>query len=98
MTHSTTTHSGTRPDFSALLRTPLTERLGCRYPIVQTAMGWVADAKLVAAEPNLFTGFDRMIIVTNDINFTGDWATTGPWPYQMPAGFTQPISNAVSVM
>lgn len=32
-----------------LLTTPLTERLGCRYPIVQTAMGWVADAELVAA-------------------------------------------------
>ena len=27
----------------------LTELLGCRYPIIQTAMGWVADAKLVAA-------------------------------------------------
>ena len=25
-----------------------------------------------------------MIIVTNDVNFTGDWATTGPWPYDMP--------------
>ena len=37
------------PDFSALLRTPLTERLGCRYPIIQTAMGWVADANLVIA-------------------------------------------------
>lgn len=33
----------------SLLQTPLTERLGCRYPIVQTAMGWVADAQLVAA-------------------------------------------------
>lgn len=36
-------------DYSALLRTPLTEGLGCRYPIVQTAMGWVADANLVIA-------------------------------------------------
>ena len=32
-----------------MLATPLTELLGCRHPIVQTAMGWVADAKLVAA-------------------------------------------------
>ena len=31
------------------LHTPLCELLGCRYPIVQTAMGWVADARLVAA-------------------------------------------------
>lgn len=30
------------------LRTILTERLGCRYPIIQTAMGWVAKPPLVA--------------------------------------------------
>jgi NAD(P)H-dependent flavin oxidoreductase YrpB (nitropropane dioxygenase family) len=29
--------------------TPLTDALGCRYPIVQTAMGWVSDANLVIA-------------------------------------------------
>lgn len=34
---------------SRWLCTPLTETLGCRYPIVQTAMGWVADANLVIA-------------------------------------------------
>lgn len=34
------------------IKTPLTELLGCRYPIVQTAMGWVADAKLVIATSN----------------------------------------------
>ena len=34
------------------LRTELCDLLGCRYPIVQTAMGWVADAKLVAATCN----------------------------------------------
>ncbi len=32
-----------------MLETPLTRLLGCRYPIVQTAMGWVADPGLVAA-------------------------------------------------
>ncbi|KZL15195.1 MULTISPECIES: nitronate monooxygenase [unclassified Pseudovibrio] len=31
------------------LRTELTRLLGCRYPIVQTAMGWVATPRLVAA-------------------------------------------------
>lgn len=31
------------------LRTPLTERLGCRHPIIQTAMGWIAEPQLVAA-------------------------------------------------
>ncbi len=35
-----------------MLNTRLTELLGCRYPIVQTAMGWVADPKLVAATGN----------------------------------------------
>lgn len=34
------------------MKTALTQLLGCRYPIVQTAMGWVADAKLVAASSN----------------------------------------------
>ncbi len=35
-----------------MLQTRLTEKLGCRYPIVQTAMGWVADPNLVAASCN----------------------------------------------
>ena len=34
------------------LATVLTERLGCRYPIIQTAMGWVAEPQLVAATCN----------------------------------------------
>ena len=37
---------------STTLHTPLCDLLGCRYPIVQTAMGWVADARLVAATGN----------------------------------------------
>lgn len=35
-----------------MLQTRLTELLGCKYPIVQTAMGWVADPNLVAASCN----------------------------------------------
>lgn len=31
------------------LATPLTEALGCDYPIIQTAMGWVATSDLVSA-------------------------------------------------
>lgn len=34
------------------LKTRLTELLGCQYPIIQTAMGWVADPNLVAATCN----------------------------------------------
>lgn len=35
-----------------MLETRLTELLGCHYPIVQTAMGWVADPNLVAGSCN----------------------------------------------
>lgn len=31
------------------LTTPLTEALGCDYPVIQTAMGWVATSQLVTA-------------------------------------------------
>lgn len=36
----------------AALNTPLIRLLGCQYPIVQTAMGWVARPELVAASCN----------------------------------------------
>lgn len=35
-----------------ILNTPLCKLLGCEYPIIQTAMGWVADPNLVAANSN----------------------------------------------
>jgi NAD(P)H-dependent flavin oxidoreductase YrpB (nitropropane dioxygenase family) len=34
------------------VKTALTELLGCRHPVVQTAMGWIATAKLVSATTN----------------------------------------------
>ena len=34
------------------LKTRLTDLLGCEYPIIQTAMGWVANPNLVAATCN----------------------------------------------
>ena len=34
------------------LRTPLTELVGIEHPVVQTGMGWVAGARLVAATAN----------------------------------------------
>ncbi|NIB39224.1 nitronate monooxygenase [Pseudomaricurvus alkylphenolicus] len=36
----------------SVLQTPLTQLLGCEYPVIQTAMGWVADPNLVAATCN----------------------------------------------
>ncbi len=61
-------------------------------------------AALVAANPNVFDqgtaspadDIGRMIIVLNDPNFLGDWATTGPWPYNLPAGLTRRISVSVN--
>ena len=42
-----------RQDFMTRpLHTILCDLLGCTYPVVQTAMGWVADAKLTAATCN----------------------------------------------
>ena len=41
----------------SMLETRLTELLGCRYPIVQTAMGWVADPKLVAEVEKIVDGW-----------------------------------------
>ncbi|MBE9537886.1 MAG: nitronate monooxygenase [Proteobacteria bacterium] len=35
-----------------MLETRLTKLLGCKYPIVQTAMGWVADPRMVAGSCN----------------------------------------------
>jgi nitronate monooxygenase len=32
--------------------TPLCALLGCKYPVIQTAMGWVAGSNLVAATTN----------------------------------------------
>lgn len=34
------------------MKTEITNLLGCSYPIIQTAMGWVSDAKLTAATCN----------------------------------------------
>ena len=31
------------------LKTPLTDLLGCKYPVIQTAMGWVSTSRLVSA-------------------------------------------------
>jgi NAD(P)H-dependent flavin oxidoreductase YrpB (nitropropane dioxygenase family) len=49
------------------LQTPLTAKLGCRLPVVQTAMGWVAEPVLVAAscEAGAF-GFLGAAVMTAD--------------------------------
>ena len=49
------------------LRTIMVERLGCRWPIIQTAMGWVAEPSLVigAANAGAF-GFLGAAVMTPD--------------------------------
>jgi nitronate monooxygenase len=37
---------------SNILHTSLCDMLGCKYPVVQTAMGWIADARMTAATCN----------------------------------------------
>ena len=37
---------------SDVLNTPLCKLLGCEYPVIQTAMGWIASPELVAANCN----------------------------------------------
>lgn len=49
------------------LHTPLCDLLGCRYPVVQTAMGWIADANLVAGTSNA-GGFGFLAGATIDSN------------------------------
>ena len=49
------------------LHTVLTERLGCRWPIIQTAMGWVAEPSLVIGSSNAGAfGFLGAAVMTPD--------------------------------
>ncbi|MFM2372455.1 MAG: hypothetical protein RIS85_2177, partial [Pseudomonadota bacterium] len=49
------------------LHTVLTERLGCRAPIIQTAMGWVAEPSLVIGSSNAGAfGFLGAAVMTPD--------------------------------
>jgi len=49
------------------LRTVMTDRLGCRAPVIQTAMGWVAEPSLVIASSNAGAfGFLGAAVMTPD--------------------------------
>jgi NAD(P)H-dependent flavin oxidoreductase YrpB (nitropropane dioxygenase family) len=49
------------------LQTVLTERLGCRVPVIQTAMGWVAEPALVIGSSNAGAfGFLGAAVMTPD--------------------------------
>ena len=52
---------------SNALNTILVERLGCRVPIIQTAMGWVAEPSLVIGSSNAGAfGFLGAAVMTPD--------------------------------
>jgi len=52
---------------ASALHTLLTERLGCRAPIIQTAMGWVAEPSLVIGSSNAGAfGFLGAAVMTPD--------------------------------
>ena len=52
---------------TSALQTVLTERLGCRAPIIQTAMGWVAEPSLVIGSSNAGAfGFLGAAVMTPD--------------------------------
>lgn len=88
---------------SVTLTTPLGSYLSLdSNPLIEMTQDVVAQ--LIAANPNIFDqgtadpndDIDRIMILLNDQGFTGDWATTGPWPYELPTGLTRRISVSVS--
>lgn len=60
--------------------------------------------KLLSADANVFTrgtannadDIDRLVFVINSASYTQEWATTGPWPYDLPTGMDRPISVSVN--
>lgn len=85
------------------LTTPLGTYLATTHnPLIEMTQDIVAH--LVADNPNVFNqgtaatndDIDRIVILINDRNFTGDWATTGGWPYDLPDGLTSRLSVSVS--
>ena len=51
------------------LHTVMVDRLGCRYPIIQTAMGWIAEPPLVAAscEAGAFGFLGAAVMVPTEV-------------------------------
>ncbi|HPI06139.1 MAG TPA: S8 family serine peptidase, partial [Saprospiraceae bacterium] len=84
------------------LTTPLGTYLSNDHnPLIEMAEDAIDN--IVAAEPGIFDqgpgtadDISRIVILLNDQGFTGDWATTGPWPYSLPAGLTRPLSVSVT--
>ncbi len=70
-------------------------------PVVE--MGQEVLAKVLAIDAVALEGdpgdpsddVERVIIVTNDPDFVGDYATTGAWPYDPLPGLARPISVSI---
>jgi M6 family metalloprotease-like protein len=63
------------------------------HPIIDVATD--AIAAVIAASATALDGIDRLVIVTNESGTENDWATTGPWPYDLPAGLPRPLSVSI---
>ncbi|NMH89834.1 S8 family serine peptidase [Flavivirga algicola] len=88
---------------SVTLTTPLGSYLSLdSNPLIEMTQDVVAE--LISSNPDVFDqgtatpndDIDRIMILLNDQGFTGDWATTGAWPYELPVGLTERLSVSVS--
>ncbi|MDO6808875.1 S8 family serine peptidase [Zobellia galactanivorans] len=60
--------------------------------------------KLLTLDPDVFDrgtadltdDIDRLVFVINSPSYVQEWATTGPWPYDLPTGLDRPISVSVN--
>ena len=82
------------------LHTILVERLGCRWPIIQTAMGWVAEPSLVIGSSNAGAfGFLGAAVMTPDEAREKILAvrqgTDRPFGVNFPASLKRPIILAL---
>jgi hypothetical protein len=75
-----------------------------RNPLIEMTQDVVSA--LLTADPNVFDrgtpadadDIDRIVLVLNDPSFTEDFATTGPWPYDLPGGLTRPLSVSIQTI
>jgi M6 family metalloprotease-like protein len=66
---------------------------GSHHPIIDLSTDAIAVA--LAASATALDTIDRLVVVTNEPGTDNDWATTGPWPYDLPAGLPRPLSVSI---
>lgn len=66
---------------------------GGHHPIIDLSTDAIAAA--LAASATALDNIDRLVVVTNESGTDNDWATTGPWPYDLPTGLPRPLSVSI---